>query len=89
MGATLEQQLQHQQLGYMDAGGSVARAATPMANNVNLLVNSVVLNYMALHGEIGRFASVYQQLGIGHGLGSDLERFVAFNPIVNGTVPIA
>ena len=34
---------------------SVARAATPMANNVNLLVNAVILNYMALHGEEGQF----------------------------------
>ena len=89
MGGTLEEQLQHQQIGYMDAGGSVARAATPMANNVNLLVNSVVLNYMALHGEIGQFAGIYQQLGIGHGLGNDLDRWVAFNPIVSGTVPAA
>ena len=60
-----------------------------MANNVNLLVNSVVLNYLALHGQVGQFASIYQQLGIGHGLGSDLNRWVAFNPIVNGTVPAA
>ena len=89
MGGTLEEQLQHQQIGYMDAGGSVARAATPMANNVNLLVNSVVLNYMALHGEIGQYAGIYQQLGIGHGLGNDLDRWVAFNPIVSGTVPAA
>jgi hypothetical protein len=90
-GATLEEQMQHQQLGYMDAGGSVQRAATPMANNVNLLVNSVVLNYMALHGEVttGDFQAIYQNLGIGHGLGSDLDRFTAFEPIVNGTVPVA
>jgi hypothetical protein len=75
----------------MDAGGSVARAATPMANNVNLLVNSVVLNYMALHGQVttGEFEAIYQTLGIGHGLGSDLDRFTAFEPIVNRTVPVA
>ena len=91
MGATPDEQALHQQLGYMDAGGSVARAATPMANNVNLLVNSVVLNYMALHGEVttGQFEAIYQSLGIGHGLGSDLDRFTAFQPIVNGTVPVA
>ena len=91
MGATPDEQALHQQLGYMDAGGSVARAATPMANNVNLLVNSVVLNYMALHGEVttGQFEALYQNLGIGHGLGSDLDRFTAFQPIVNGTVPVA
>ena len=91
LGATPDEQALHQQLGYMDAGGSVARAATPMANNVNLLVNSVVLNYMALHGEVttGQFEAIYQSLGIGHGLGSDLDRFTAFQPIVNGTVPVA
>jgi hypothetical protein len=90
-GANLNEQLQHQQLGYMDAGGSVQRAATPMANNVNILVNSVVLNYMALHGQVttGEFNAIYQSLGIGHGLGSDLDRFTAFEPIVSRTVPVA
>lgn len=86
-GATLDEQLQHQQLGYMSADGSVQRAATPMANNVNLLVNAVVLNYMALHNQIGDFAGVYQQLGIGHGLGNDLDRFAAFEAIVDQVVP--
>ena len=88
-GATLDEQLMHQQLGYMDANGSVARAATPMANNVNLLVNSVVLNYMALHDQVGQFSAAYQQLGIAHGLGSNLEQYTAFEPIVTGTVPAA
>ncbi len=86
-GATLEEQMQHQQIGYMTADGSVQRAATPMANNVNLLVNSVILNYMALHDEIGAFDSIYQSLGISHGLGSDLNPYIAFENIVNGTVP--
>ena len=91
MGGNPDEELIHQQLGYMDAGGSVVRNATPMANNVNLLVNSVVLNYMALHDQInnGAFSAVYQNLGISHGLGTDLERYIAFNPIVSGTVPIA
>ncbi len=88
-GATLAEQLQHQQLGYMDAGGSVQRAATPMANNVNLLVNSVVLNYMALHNQVGDFANLYASLGLSHGLGADLDRVIAFENIVDGTVPIA
>lgn len=86
-GATLEEQMQHQQIGYMSADGSVQRAATPMANNVNLLVNSVVLNYLALHNEVGQFDSLYQSLGISHGLGSDLDRFIAFENIVDGIVP--
>src|SRR5690606_3269751 len=56
-GATPDEQAMHQQIGYFDAGASVQRAATPAANNVNLLVNTVLLNYMALHGEEGEFAN--------------------------------
>jgi hypothetical protein len=91
-GGTLDAQLQHQQLGYMTADGSVQRAATPMANNVNLLVNSVVLNYMALHGEQGQFPYLLdpnRQVSWNHGLGNDLDRFIAFESIVSGTVPVA
>jgi len=88
-GGTLEEQMQHQQIGYMDAGGSVQRAATPMANNVNLLVNSVILNYMALHGEEGNFDALYQSLQTSHGLGSNIDDYIAFQNIVTGTVPAA
>ncbi len=75
---------QHQQLGYMDAGASVQRAATPMANNVNLLVNAVILNYMALHGDEGNFELLFPN----HGLGSVAMRdsLTAFQQIVSGTI---
>ena len=58
--------------------------ATPAANNVNLLVETVLLNYMALHGEEGNFATLFP----GHGLGSTTLRdsLMAFAPIVNGTI---
>ncbi len=79
---------QHQQLGYMDGGASVQRAATPMANNVNLLVNAVVLNYMALHGEEGLFDSVIPNHGLGNTAMKD--SLTAFQPIVSGTIgPLA
>jgi hypothetical protein len=83
-GGTADQQARHQQIGYMDAGASVARAATPAANNVNLLVNTVVLNYMALHGEEGNFAGVIPN----HGLGDTSLRdsMTAFDAIVSGTI---
>jgi len=87
LGGPLAEQAVHQQIGYMTGDGSVQRAATPMANNVNLLVNSVVLNYMALHGEQGQFDALYQSLGISHGLGSDLDSLTAFAPIVSGIIP--
>jgi len=86
-GTTPDEQLRHQQIGYMTADGSVQRTATPMANNVNILVNSVVLNYMALHDEVGAFSNLYQSLGVGTGLGSDLDQYIAFQNIVTGTVP--
>ena len=71
---------QHQQLGYFSADGNVVRSGTPGANNVNLLVQTVLLNYMALHGEQGQFANVFQN----HGLGDPalLDRLIAFAPIV-------
>ena len=86
MGGTVDEQARHQQIGYMDAGGSVQRAATPAANNVNLLVNTVILNYMALHGEQGLFDNLYP--GWNHGLGnaSLKDSLTAFTPIVNGII---
>ena len=84
IGQTPEIQAVHQQIGYMDAGGSVQRGATPAANNVNLLVNTVLLNYMALHGEQGLFEGVFPN----HGLGNATMRdsLTAFTPICNGTI---
>lgn len=83
-GATPEEQAVHQQIGYFDAGASVQRAATPAANNVNLLVNTVILNYMALHGEEGNFETLFPN----HGLGTAAFRdsLTAFQQIVSGTI---
>jgi len=90
LGGTPDQQALHQQIGAMDAGGSVMRGATPMANNVNLLANSVILNYMALHGEQGNFEFLFDPINRvnrwSHGLGSNLDTYTAFEPIVNGTI---
>lgn len=74
----------HQQIGYFRSDASVETASSPAANNVNLLVETVVLNYMALHGEQGQFAGTFP----GHGLGSAAlqDSLIAFNPIVNGRI---
>jgi hypothetical protein len=84
LGGTPDQQALHQQLGYMSADGSVQRAATPAANNVPLLVNTVILNYLALHNEVGRFTQLFPN----HGLGNStmLDALTAFTPICNGTI---
>ena len=75
---------QHQQLGYFSADGNVQRAGTPGANNVNLLVEMVLLNYMALHGEQGLFAGRFGSHGLGNA--TNLDRLTAFAPIVSGTI---
>ena len=75
---------QHQQIGWFRSDALVETAATPAANNVNLLVETVALNYLALHGEQGRFGQLFP----GNGLGTAAlqDSLVAFNPIVNGRI---
>jgi len=85
MGVDALDQAVHQQLGYMSSDGSVQRAATPGANNVNQLVNMVLLNYMALHDEQNLFGNLYPNWNNGN-LGTDLDRYTAFTPICNGTI---
>jgi hypothetical protein len=75
---------QHQQIGWFRRDAAVETSSTPAANNVNLLVQAIVLNYMALHGEQGQFGARFP----GHGLGSASlqDSLIGFNPIVNGTI---
>src|SRR5262245_15613619 len=74
----------HQQIGYFRGDGSVETASSPAANNVNLLVETVILNYMALHGEQGNFSTLFPSNGLGSA--SLRDSLTAFNPIVNGTI---
>ncbi|MBT3206596.1 MAG: general secretion pathway protein GspF, partial [Gammaproteobacteria bacterium] len=65
------------QLGRFSADASVVTSSSPAANNVNLLVNTVLLNYMSLNGDIGQFASTFPN----HGLGSAFDQYAAFGPL--------
>jgi hypothetical protein len=67
------------QIGSYSADGSVNNASSPAANNVNLLVQTVALNYLALHGEQGNFSSLF---GTSLGNSSMLDSLTAFNPII-------
>ena len=80
MGATAEQQAMHQQIGYMRADASVETASAPSANNVNLLVETVLLNYMTLHGEQNKFNTLVPGQGLGNT--TMLDSLTAFQPIV-------
>ena len=83
IGATPEEQAIHQQIGYMRPDGSVETSATPAAGNVNLLAETVVLNYMALHGENGNFTNLF---GGNLGNATMQDSLTAFEPIVSGII---
>ena len=84
LGADPFEQARHQQIGHFRPDASVDTSATPAANQVNLLVQTVILNYMALHGEQASFGSLFP----GHGLGNAAmqDSLTAFNAIVSGTI---
>jgi hypothetical protein len=72
------------QIGYFRADGSIETSSSPAGNNVNLLVETIVLNYMALHGDQGNFANLFPQNGLGNATLRD--SIMAFQPIVNGKI---
>jgi hypothetical protein len=74
------------QIGWYRSDASVETSSSPAANNPNLLVETVVLNYMALHGEQNLFAN--SGYFPGHGLGNSVSRdnLTVFQSIVNGTI---
>jgi len=56
------------QIGYMRSDASVETASSPAANNVNLLVQTVILNYMALNGDQAEFATKFPSHGLGNSI---------------------
>ena len=68
------------QIGYFRPNGSVETASSAVANNVALLAEAVVLNYLALHNRVGDFASVLPMNGLGSG--ASFDNLIAFQPIV-------
>jgi hypothetical protein len=72
------------QLGWYSGDGSVVTSAIPGANAVNLLVELVILNYMALHGEEGQFSTKFSMQGLG--APAQRDALTAFAPIVNGVI---
>ncbi len=77
-GSTPELLIPGRQIGRFSADASVITSSSPAANNVNLLVNTLLLNYMALNGDQGSFANVF---GSGHGLGTNLDQYIAFSAL--------
>jgi len=82
MGSTVDDQAIHQQIGYMRDSGDVETSSSPAANNVNLLVETVVLNFLALHNLHGDFETLFPNHGLGNAASRDM--LTAFEPIFNG-----
>jgi hypothetical protein len=65
------------QIGFYSADGSVSTSSHPGANAVNLLAETVILNYLALHGQQGQFQTLFPT----NGLGGQLDKLIAFGQI--------
>ncbi len=80
------------QLGYFNSDGSLNTTGSPAANNVFNLAQTVVLNYMALHGAQAQFPTLYPAPNLNNTLGSGtaLDALISFQPLaglVNGRLP--
>jgi hypothetical protein len=54
---------QRNQIGAFSGDGSVITSSSPAANNVNLLVETVILNYMSMVGRRGDFPTLFNGFG--------------------------
>ena len=70
------------QLGSVNAQADVQTTSFAGANAVNLLVESVILNYMALHQEEGQFQTRFPA----NGLGGARDSLIMLGPVCNVTV---
>ncbi len=63
----------HHQIGRFTSDGSVITSSSPAANNVNLLVNTVIANYMSINGDLGQFPTLFPNNGLG-----DFNNLISF-----------
>jgi hypothetical protein len=68
-----------QQIGFLNADGTVNATSSPAANAPNLLVQTVILNWMAANGTLGNFDAIFPMQGLGAAMAR--APYVAFNQI--------
>jgi hypothetical protein len=73
------------QIGHFNGDGTVSSTSSIAANSVNLLAETVILNYMALHGDAGAFQSLKYANGQPTGLGaaSTYDSLIAFGQLAS------
>ena len=64
-----------QQVGYYRPSGSIETQATPISANVDLLAESIVLNYLALHNDTGSFDTALPSAGLAPSMRNALTAF--------------
>ena len=65
--------LDYHQVGRYSSDGSVITSSSPAANNVNLLVNTVIANFMSINGDLGQFPTLFPNNGLG-----DIDNVISF-----------
>ena len=68
-----------QQIGFLNSDGTVSATSSPAANANNLLVQTVILNWMAANGTLGNFDAIFPMQGLGPM--TTRTPYVAFNQI--------
>ena len=58
--------IDYHQIGRFSSDGSVITSSSPAANNVNLLVNTLIANYMSINGDLGQFPTLFPNHGLGN-----------------------
>jgi hypothetical protein len=71
--------MNNNQIGFMNADGTVNAMSSPAANANNLLVQTVILNWMAANGTVADFDAIFPMQGLGAAAGR--TPLVAFNQI--------
>ncbi|MFV1982546.1 MAG: hypothetical protein ACC657_03320 [Thiohalomonadales bacterium] len=71
--------MRRNQVGSYKVGGTVETAANPASSNVSVLAEAVVLNYLAIHNDVGSVNTVLP----GNGLGdtASIDNLIAFEPM--------
>jgi hypothetical protein len=75
------------QIGNYNGDGTVNSTGSPAANSVTLLAETMILNYMALHGQAGAFQSLTYASGQTTGLGAaaTFDSQIAFGQLASVT----
>ncbi len=68
-----------QQIGFLNADGTVNATSSPAANANNLLVQTVILNWMAANGTVADFDAIFPMQGLG--AAASRVPYTAFNQI--------